>query len=649
MKIREYSRQDTILLELLNEGASVSFSGLCIRFKVSERTMRTEIHSIKEYLERNGLYLKKSKNSYFIECENDTDKSCIKKIKEEVISRYKTVRFEMQIDRIMFVLQKLLLSNDFIRIADMADEMYVSKSTVSSDMKKIHSILEKYSLSIINKPHYGMKIEGSESSIRKCILDYGLISQDIFCPNSSFDIWSKIIDDPDYKTVNKIVSEIIDKEEFCMYRSFLNNLVTHIILLVKRIRSQCYVEQFISESLDSFSREFLIAKHIALKLKEIMDIDLPDSEVIYIQYHLIGKQNEKYDSVEYDELKYLTDRMIQTSSELYNCDFFSDSLLRNDLLIHLRAVKSRLAVGTFLRNPMLEEIKSQYPFAFEIAVNSAKNDWNWLGIMTEDEIGYIAVHFAAFLERTYKNKKIQAKNVLLICASGIGTARLIEARLRQCFKEKINIIVSDCVSDSTTMFEAYDLVLSTLPLETKCNNVMCIHSIPSHSEMAKIHDYLFGKEFVKFSIRELFKKEFFSIKEVSSKEELLKEMCNEFVKANIVEDGYYEAVMQREECSTTAVGNLLALPHSIKPLAKTSLIYPYIIKNRIKWTDEYEVQIVFLLAFRFKDSKRFTDIYDLIVQLAENKEFIYQCINCNNYDEFINVLESIQRVGEYIL
>lgn len=48
MRTRQFSRKDEILLDLLEDNNNISFSGLCIRFKVSERTMRKEISDIKD-------------------------------------------------------------------------------------------------------------------------------------------------------------------------------------------------------------------------------------------------------------------------------------------------------------------------------------------------------------------------------------------------------------------------------------------------------------------------------------------------------------------------------------------------------------------------------------------------------------------------
>lgn len=647
MKIRQYSRKDAILLELLNKNGDVSFHGLCIQFKVSERTIRSEISDIKEILKKYQLHLKKTKGiHYHIERHHAVDIENIEKLKTEIEKAYFDDLYDTQNDRILYLLRRLVLSSEYLKLGDIADDMYVSKSTISADMNQVRAILRRYELVIQNKPHYGMKVEGSENAIRKCILDYGLINEDVFSPNESLDIWSKIMDDPDYELVDQVLKEVMSQEAFQMYGTFLNNLIMHVLLAVKRIRSHCYVERNVNTICDGFQREYEAAKRIAAGIAAVMDIEFPESEIRYLQLHMIGKQSESGDIEGYDDLQYLSERMIQSASDLYNCHFHEDEQLRKDLLVHLKAVKSRLEIGTHLRNPLMGEIKSQYPFAFEIAISCIKNEWNWMRLMSDDEIGYIAVHFAASLERTRKRTQIEFKNVLLVCASGIGTARLMEARLKQYFKERIHLVVHESIMHLKEIaFDAYDLILTTVPIKGDHQHVMCIHAIPSHVELEQIEQYLFQDKKMGFSIEQIFQEEFFTIREHANREELMEEICEELYQKGIVEKGFHEGVMQREECSTTAVGNLVALPHSIKPLAHRSIIYTCIIKNGIGWTEEDDVQIIFLLAIRFREAKWFMDIYDLIVQIVEEKEFVYRCIDCNSYDDFIRLLNDVRKKG----
>ena len=50
--------------------------------------------------------------------------------------------------------------------------------------------------------------------------------------------------------------------------------------------------------------------------------------------------------------------------------------------------------------------------------------------MTEEDVGYIALHFAASLERNIMNNNIK---IMIVCGSGVGTAELLKARILKRF------------------------------------------------------------------------------------------------------------------------------------------------------------------------------------------------------------------------
>ena len=73
-----------------------------------------------------------------------------------------------------------------------------------------------------------------------------------------------------------------------------------------------------------------------------------------------------------------------------------------------------------MKNPILQDIKREYPLAYEMATQACSVLRNVSpNPIKEDEIGYIAVSFALALERQ-KAKEWAPKNILIVCASGKG-------------------------------------------------------------------------------------------------------------------------------------------------------------------------------------------------------------------------------------
>ena len=61
-----------------------------------------------------------------------------------------------------FILSKLLILDNYVKIERLSERMYVSDTTVKKDLKVIRNELDKYELQLISSPYYGLKIEGSE-------------------------------------------------------------------------------------------------------------------------------------------------------------------------------------------------------------------------------------------------------------------------------------------------------------------------------------------------------------------------------------------------------------------------------------------------------------------------------------------------------
>ena len=72
-------------------------------------------------------------------------------------------------ERQNYILMRLLDLNDYITIQDLADEIYVSKSTINRDLTFIEKWLNTEGLKLIKKPNKGLKVCGSEKNMRSAI------------------------------------------------------------------------------------------------------------------------------------------------------------------------------------------------------------------------------------------------------------------------------------------------------------------------------------------------------------------------------------------------------------------------------------------------------------------------------------------------
>ncbi|STW48426.1 BglB-family transcriptional antiterminator [Klebsiella pneumoniae] len=66
---------------------------------------------------------------------------------------------------------RFLTSAFSIKLEDLADEWFVSRATLQNDMVEVRERFQRYQLTLETRPRHGMKLFGSEVSIRACLTD----------------------------------------------------------------------------------------------------------------------------------------------------------------------------------------------------------------------------------------------------------------------------------------------------------------------------------------------------------------------------------------------------------------------------------------------------------------------------------------------
>ena len=123
--------------------------------------------------------------------------------------------------------------------------------------------------------------------------------------------------------------------------------------------------------------------------------------------------------------------------------------------------------------------------------------------------------------------------------------------------------------------------------------------------------------------------------EASSKEEVLKTMTNQLIESGYVSEGYYESVMKREQATTTAIGNGVAIPHGFSTCINESKVCICVLKEPIQWDDDL-VDVIFFLALRAKSHQ----------EMGYIQLFYKHLIKLTATDEKVDILRKIPSGAE---
>ena len=426
--------------------------------ELSSKTIRKEINLLNSVIKDKGAIIesKPGKGYIFKIVDKDKFKNFLKSdwykyayYQQESGEKY--IRYEN-------ILKMLLFSNSYIKQFELAEIFHISESQINKDLPCVKEILATYDLNLISKPYYGMKIEGSEKNIRLAIKNE--IGED-----------PSLFDDDENKELFNKIQTIIDNIDFGedYYMPYVNfkNLVIHIYISILRIRQK----KFISLPKDIESKvtccgEFDLANRIVNRLKDELNIDIPKQELVYITMHLIAKNTIRDQEKISTEILELSQQVIDEIYMVSRYDFRANIDFFFALAIHFGPLINRIKYGFDMKNPILEDIKdNKVPYLIAtIAANTINEKYKTK--LSEDEIGYLALHIMAAINNNNLNKK----KILIVCGSGNSSAQIMKAQLNRQFKNNIEeIVITDLRNLKNINPNNYDLVISSVELDKCCD------------------------------------------------------------------------------------------------------------------------------------------------------------------------------------
>lgn len=593
---------------------------ICEELDIAPRTLRNDLKKYKSTFLENGVNLisKPGVGYQFEIIDQDLYFGFIQELIKKETDGQSLIPVYPE-ERVHYLIKLLLSTEQYIKIEELEEKLFVSRSTLTNDLKDVREILEYYHLDIENKPNYGMKVIGEEFYKRACISKY------YFYTDSYEDVILKAEKRENKEIIKKLLYDTITENNFTLTDIGFENLVIHIMILLMRIGKLPEDEEIeaMYKNLEQ-DKEFEIASSLVNKLEKKFNVKLPKKEIYYITIHLLGKKSMQYNSDNMlisQETQELLTYIFKHIKENFQLDFSQDFELFRFLSLHFQPMMNRLKFGLYIENPLIDKIKQENQLAFEISlyVGSLIKEVKKYEVNV-NEVGYIALHFALALERY--NEKTKSKNIIVVCASGAGSSQILLYKLKQKFKNYINEAKVAKVYELLDIDQSkYDYIISTVPITFKTSiPIINVQYFLDEEDIELVSNIFTDSEKEYAFIDEYFKDElFFKDLVGDTKEELIKNMCFKISKVMEIPEDFYRLIIEREEMAPTEFGNSIAMPHPIKPATNETFVAIGILKKPIKW-DKQQVKFVFLISTK-KDSKESLSLFnESISALVFNKK-----------------------------
>lgn len=501
--IKLNSRQRDILRFFLESDEYRTLAELARHLNVSVRTLQRELNELEPVAEQWGVrFLKKSGVGLMLEGEPER--------KDELaaeLARYPAYKIYSPEERQLIMKQMILSCKEPTKLYAFSRKLNVTESTVSCDLNRIEPWLGKYGIRLERKPGLGIYIEGNEKQIRAAMADllYETVTHEQLMEllhlqsgnrreNLELSIRNRLLNfiDPQWLfQIEQVIQVSQRKWEYNMAGSAYVGFVVHLALALQRIQKneEIVIERDILQRLRG-TPEFELAAELAADLSDKLNVTIPESEIGYITMHLLGARSIHMfpEKRSHSNVAAYVSRMIAIVERELKLNLESDLSLIENLTAHLASAVQRIELGMAIRNPLLEHVKQEYPDIFEATRAASRYLEQQLGVpVPEEEIGYLAMHFGTAVLRK-REKGIERRRVLLVCASGIGASRLLSTQLERKLPQ---IHIMDTISlfhleEWLRTHPPVDLIISTLSVQVDDVRVAVVNPFLSDEDIELI-------------------------------------------------------------------------------------------------------------------------------------------------------------------
>lgn len=626
--------RDIKLIDIIDAHPDIDPVDLAERFSVSDRSVRTYVRKTNEALGSCAQIEKRRGGGYSLRVLNASAFAALRARDAHVGQDAVPTTPEARVD---YLLNDLLSRADWITVDDLASILFVSRNVITSDLRQVAATLERFGLVLEKRPHYGIRVTGPEMSRRLCLANLTLDCIIGTGGSASLDV------------IARCVSESLAEEDFQINSAAYQNLLVHIAVAVERIRANCYVPME-PEHLERMrsTPEYLIAKKVAAAVERELTTELPEEEIGYIAIHLAGKQtlytpgsDADANLVISDEVWNVVSRMLEMVWNAFHFDFRNDLELRMNLARHIVPLSVRLRYRMRIDNPLLSDIKQRFPVAYSMALESSCILAEEYGnALSEDEVGYIALAFALAIERQKSERP--RKNILVVCASGQGSARLLEWRYRQEFGTWLDRIETcDVAHVASRDLTGIDYVFTTVPLERKLPvPVREVKYFLDDEDVNSVRRILSGEAAAAAPLAAYFDERLFlGALDAEDKDGVLDALCARVAEVHDVPGDFRALVQRREELAQTCFGNLVAMPHPVTPVTTSTFVAVAVLNHSVSWNGQ-EVRAVFLVSVSSLRDQKLDAFYRGMARLLTSREAIQKLVSNPDFATLLDVIDT---------
>ena len=618
------------ILYSLSTDSYISAKEIGVRALISERTVRNHIHGLSEYLEDYGAHV-------------ESRHRCGYRLVIADEARFAQLHAsESQMDdsipdnadaRSEYIIVQLIEEDDRVSCDALMEHMYISDFTLQNDIARTRKILQRYDLKLSGNG-LNLVLKGSEMQKRALMVSYA----------NSFLNTPEV--DKKKTEISGILLNELNQYKVSIPEISVENVITYLYIAMIRIMSGSSIDseiQMDEDTSQSSNLSYVIAERLCADLQKCYGAVFSKPEISMAAVQLFGNRvTERYgignaNVVISQDIYDLVHELLLFIKVTMKMDLTRNLNLTMNLSIHMVSMKVRLKYHIYLANPMIADIKKQYPLGYTIAAQiKSRIEQKFDAELNEDETAYLALIFEVSIKNENASRK---KNILIVCATGKTSSELLAYQYREQFGSYLENIEVCNVSDlSGKDFQKIDYVVSTTPIhETIPVPIIQTRMMLSDEEEEKLKK-TFRSSPLNIMTRYYLEKLFFDGIRADTKEDAIRELCRLIGKNKPLPDGFADSVLKRETFGSTDFGELVALAHPYGITTAETFAAVGILEAPVSWGN-HAIRIVILISIADHSDNYLEEFYRKTSQFMLDRSKPKKLLAHPVYEELINLLE----------
>lgn len=343
------------------------------------------------------------------------------------------------------------------------DFLEISKGTAIADVKKLRTYLSSQKVELVYSRKGGFYLSGDELEIRRIAQNFvALLVQDSIGKFGLF-YWLNQYDLTLYAQIRDVIQEQTNTLGLTIVPSRIDEVSLLIGLSYKRIH-----EERLTKLTDLNILQSLTVYQASEKFFQIFFNGSSSHEIGYMTIVLMTIVQGEIRDLQLDFLLSCSAEIIHQMENYSAIQFSSFRELLMNVFYHLVPAYFRIRFRFYLPNVLIENIQMDYPEIFEFTKKSLDPLEKVVGQKIPiEEVGFFSILFGGAITNQKAEAVEKEVRAMIVCPSGISSSLILQTELKKMFST-IHFQEASSVDQLQSVSEEnYDVVFSTIPLDSK--------------------------------------------------------------------------------------------------------------------------------------------------------------------------------------